>query len=90
MGLGQRRRAEFGISTSRYCGRRGAQYQPVVHAVVQTEVFQSFAEQDRVGLTGTTCRILLLAAVDQSVEKSSSGDDYGFCADSSAVAQADT
>src|SRR3954468_10125030 len=59
-------------------------------ASAQAEIFQSFAEQHRVRLTRTTGGVLLLTAMDQPVEKRSSRDDYDFCADDSAIAQANT
>ena len=58
-------------------------------ASAQAEILQSFAEQDGVGLAGASGRILLLAAVDEAVEKSSGGDDDGVRADGAAVAELD-
>ncbi len=58
-------------------------------ASAQAELLQGFAQQDRVGLARASCGILLLAAVDQSVEERSGGDDDGLRADGAAVAQAE-
>src|SRR6266700_932938 len=41
----------------------------------QPELFKSFSKQDRGRFAGTARRILLLAAVNQAVEKRSGGDD---------------
>src|SRR5437868_1094743 len=57
-------------------------------AAAQAELLQGFAQEDRSRFPRTSCRILLLAAVDQTVEKSSRGDDDSLSADSAAVAEA--
>jgi transcriptional antiterminator Rof (Rho-off) len=56
-------------------------------AAAQAELLQRLAEQNCVRFPGTSGRILLLAAVDQSVEKSAGGDDYSLRADRAAIAQ---
>ena len=56
-------------------------------ASAQAELFQSLAEQDGVGLTGASRGILLFAAVDETVEECSGGDDHGRCADGAAVSK---
>ena len=55
--------------------RRRSGLQP---AAAQAELLQSLAEQNCVGFAGASGGILLLAAVDQSVEKSAGGDDDGL------------
>ena len=57
-------------------------------ASAQAELLQGLAEQDCVGLAGTSGGILLFAAVDEAVEESSSGDDDGGRADGASVAEA--
>ena len=57
-------------------------------AAAQAEFLQRLAQQNCVGLAGTSRGVLLLAAVDQSVQKSSCGDDDSLCAHSTAVAKA--
>ena len=58
-------------------------------AAAQAERFECFAQQDRGGFAAASRGILLLAAVDQAVEKCSGGDDDGLRADGAAVAQLD-
>src|SRR5216684_6854314 len=55
----------------------------------QSELLQRFAQQNCVRLAGASRRILLLAAMNQPVEKCSGGDDDGLRADSAPVAKAD-
>src|ERR1700681_3414623 len=65
--------------------RRGAGLEP---ATAQPELLQSLAQQNRVMLTRSPRGILLFPAVNQPVEKRSSGDDHCLRADSPAIAQA--
>ena len=53
------------------------------------EFLERFAEQNGGGLSGTSSGILLLAAVDQSVEKSAGGDDDGCGGNAAAIAEKD-
>src|SRR5277367_4798628 len=66
--------------------RRGSGLEP---AAAQAQFLQRFSEQNRIWFAGAPSRILLLAAVNQPVEKSSGGDDHGLRADSAAVAEFD-
>ena len=66
--------------------RWGASLKP---AAAQAELLQGFAQEDRSRFTRTSRRILLLAAVDQTVEKSSRGDDDSLSSDSAAIAETD-
>src|SRR5271166_2816731 len=65
--------------------RRSASLQS---ASAQAEFLQSFSEQDCIRLARASCGILLLAAVDQSVEECSGGNDDGLGADGATVAEA--
>src|SRR5438445_3365796 len=65
---------------------RSARLQP---AASQSELLQRFAQQNCVRLAGASRRILLLAAMNQPVEKCSGGDDDGLRADRAPVAKAD-
>src|SRR6266567_3549877 len=56
----------------------------------QPELFKSFSKQDRGRFAGTARRILLLAAVNQAVEKRSGGDDDSPRADRAPVAKTDS
>ena len=58
-------------------------------AAAQAELLERFAQQHSVRFAGASCWILLLAAVDKSVEKCSGGDDHGGSADGAAIAQLD-
>ena len=66
--------------------RRSARLQA---AAAQAKLLQRFAQQNGVGLAAASGGILLLAAVDQPVEKCSGGDDDGLRADGAAVAELD-
>ena len=59
-------------------------------ASAQAEILQRLTQQDGIRLPGASRRILLFAAVNQSVEKSSCRDDDGLRADSATVTQFDT
>ena len=65
--------------------RRSSGLEP---ASAQAELLQSLAQQNGVGFARTSRRVLLLAAVNQAVEKCSGRDDDGRRADRAAVAQA--
>src|SRR4051794_29599321 len=54
----------------------------------QTEILQGFTEQDGRWFSGASCGILLLSAVDESVQECSRGDDDRVGADGAAVAKA--
>ena len=64
--------------------RRSARLEP---ATAQAEILQRLAQQNGIRLPGTPRRILLLSAVNQSVEKSSGGDDDRLRAHDAAVAK---
>ena len=57
-------------------------------AAAQAQLLQRLAQQNRVWLAGTSRRILLFPAVNQSVEKSSRRDDDSLRANGAAVAKA--
>src|SRR6185437_5747823 len=58
-------------------------------ASAQAELLERFAQQDRIRLARTARRILLLAAMDESIEKCSGGDDDGRSSHGASVAQLD-
>ena len=66
--------------------RRRAGLEP---ASAQAEFLERLAEQDRCRFSRTSCWILLLAAVNQAVKKSSSRDDDRIGGDAAAVAEQD-
>src|SRR5436305_6220309 len=53
---------------------RSSSLQP---ASAQPQILQRFTQQHRVRLTRTSRRILLLAAMNEAIEKSACGDDDG-------------
>src|SRR5882762_9667895 len=55
--------------------RRGASLKP---ATAQAEIFQCFSQKHRVRFARAPGRILLLATVNQAVEKSTSRNDHGL------------
>src|ERR1700722_4328896 len=59
-------------------------------ATAQSEILQRFAKKNRVRFSGSPGRILLLTAMNQSIEKSAGGDDYSFRAHGSTVAKLDS
>src|SRR5579863_3880466 len=59
-------------------------------AAAQSQLLQRFAKKHCIRLTGTPRGILLLAAMNEAVEKSPGGDDDGLRADSAAVAEFDS
>ena len=63
---------------------RGAGLEPTS---AQAKLLQRLAQQYRVGLAGTPGRILLLAAMNQTVQKCSGGDDDCLRAHAAAVAK---
>ena len=58
-------------------------------ATTQAKLLQRLAEQNCVRFSGASRRILLLAAMNQAIEKRSGGDDDGLRAYGAAVAQFD-
>ena len=66
--------------------RRGSGFQA---ASAEAQFLQSFAQQDGIGFAGASRGVLLLAAVDQTVEESTCGDDYCLGADGAPVAELD-
>src|SRR5579862_3516799 len=85
-----------GINVARLLGKAGPVDGAAVEArrssgleatAAQAEFLQSLAQQYGVGFAGTSGGILLFAAVDESVEKRSGGDDDGLCAHGAAVAK---
>src|SRR6478609_5108486 len=58
-------------------------------ATAQAQLLERFAQEHGSGFTGASCRILLLATVDQAVEKGASRDDDCTRADAASVAEAD-
>jgi hypothetical protein len=58
-------------------------------AAAQAELLQVLAKQDGVRFARASGRILLLAAMNQAVEKSAGGDDYSLRAHGAAVAKRD-
>src|SRR5258706_1553779 len=67
--------------------RRRSSLEP---ASAQAEILQGFAKKNGVWLARAPRRILLLAAMNQAVEKRSSRDDHGLRADGAAIAGTDT
>src|ERR1700734_1825881 len=65
--------------------RRRSCLQP---AAAQAQFLQRFPQQNRSRFSGAPRGILLLAAVNQAIEKSPSSDDHSLRADGAAVAQA--
>ena len=59
-------------------------------ASAQAKLFQSFAQQHGIRFAGAPRRILLLATMNQPIEKSPCGDDDGLSSDRAAIAQADS
>ena len=57
-------------------------------AAAQAKLLQSFAEQNCIGFAGASRGILLFAAMNEPVKKSSGSDDYSLRADGAAVAKA--
>src|SRR5438046_208794 len=58
-------------------------------AAAEAEVLQSFAQEHGCRFAGAACGILLLAAVNETVEEGARCDDDGLCADGAAVAEPD-
>src|ERR1035437_9869991 len=56
-------------------------------AAAQAERLQRFAQQYRIGLAAAPRGILLLAAVDEPVQKCSGSDDDGLRGDGASIAQ---
>ena len=67
--------------------RRRSRLQP---AAAQAQLLQRFAQQHRSRLARPSRGILLLAAMNQSIQKCSRGDDDRRCADRAAIAQPDS
>lgn len=58
--------------------------------MAEAESFEALAEEDGGRLAAASGRVGLLAAVDETVEKCSGGDDYSACGDGTSVAEAET
>ena len=58
-------------------------------ATAQTQCLECFAEEDGGRFAASSGGILLLAAMDEAVQKRSRGDDYGLGRDRTAIAQLD-
>ena len=58
-------------------------------AAAQTELLESFAEEDSIRFARASSGILLLSAMDEAVQERAGGDDDGRGTDGTAIAEAD-